>query len=53
MTSKSRTNVIKQIFIFQENNKFGREKKDLPMNYQREIDKKGIGNTYDLKCSFV
>ncbi|XP_008188533.2 kinesin-like protein KIF12 [Acyrthosiphon pisum] len=28
-----------------ENNKLGREKRDLPMTYQREIDKKGIGNT--------
>lgn len=26
----------------------GREKRDLPMNYQREIDKKGIGKKYDI-----
>jgi len=32
--------------MFQENNKLGREKRDLPMTYQREIDKKGIGNKY-------
>jgi len=34
--------------IFQENNKLGKEKRDLPMTHQREIDKKGIGNTYDF-----
>jgi len=31
----------------------GREKRDLPMTYQREIDKKGIGNTYDFKVFVI
>ncbi|XP_060835344.1 kinesin-like protein KIF12 [Rhopalosiphum padi] len=31
--------------IQMENNGLGREKRDLPITYQREIDKKGIGNT--------
>lgn len=34
--------------MLQENNTTGREKRDLPMNFQREIDKKGIGKTYDF-----
>jgi len=34
--------------MFHENNGLERAKRDLPMTYQREIDKKGIGNTYDF-----
>lgn len=39
--------------MFQENNGLGREKRDLPITYQREIDKKGIGNTYDFKVFVI
>ncbi|XP_022168370.1 kinesin-like protein KIF12 [Myzus persicae] len=48
-TSSTNSSTNTQI-IQMENNKLGREIIDLPMTYQREIDKKGIGNT---KSNFV
>lgn len=39
--------------MFQENIGLEREKRDLPITYQREMNKKGIGNTYDDFKVFV
>jgi len=39
--------------MFQENIGLEREKRDLPITYQREMDKKGIGNTYDFKVLVI
>lgn len=39
--------------MFQENIGLEREKRDLPITYQREMEKKGIGNAYDFKVLVI
>lgn len=46
--------LFSKYIMFQENIGLVREKRDLPTTYQREMDKKGIGNTYDdFKVSVI